>query len=70
MYKIYVEKKFVEMKESLVREKKKNCVLFLNFHWHFTEQNSPSQFDWSTEKCAVTCPQVLNMDKHGVERSN
>ena len=41
-------KKFVEMKESLVREKKK-IGLVSQFHWHFTEQYSPSQFDWSTE---------------------
>ena len=57
------------MKESLVREKK-NCVLFLNFHWHFTEQYSPSQFDWSTENAQSRAPQVLNMDEHGVERRN
>ena len=63
-------KKICRNERIFSARKEKNCVLFLNFHWRFTEQNSPSQFDWSTEKCAVTCPQVLNMDKHGVERRN
>ena len=58
------------MKESLVREKEKIVSCFSIFIGTLPNKTLLRNLIGRQKKCAVTCPQVLNMDKHGVERRN